>query len=146
MIHNPSTHDHVGDPTLAYRIFSAVTGRDLDFEELNSIGESIFNLQRAILLRQGWGGRDGDKLLAYCHEEPIEFLHFNRECRVPGRNGEVVSRKGKVIDRHKFDEMKSEYYQLRGWDVETGLQTKATLKALELEDVAVDLEERRLLR
>lgn len=88
MIHNPSTDDQVGDPTLACRIYSAVTGRDLDVEELNSIGESIFNLQRAILLRQGWGGRD----------------------------------------------------------VETGLQTKATLKALELEDVADDLEERGLLR
>ena len=55
MIHNPSTDDHVGDPNLAARIFSAVTGRELDYEELNKIGESIFNLQRAILLRQEWG-------------------------------------------------------------------------------------------
>jgi aldehyde:ferredoxin oxidoreductase len=31
--------------------------------------------------------------------------------------------------------MKSEYYQLRGWDKATGLQTKAKLKELGLQDL-----------
>jgi aldehyde:ferredoxin oxidoreductase len=35
--------------------------------------------------------------------------------------------------------MKDEFYALRGWDVTTGLQTKAKLAELGLRDVAEDL-------
>jgi aldehyde:ferredoxin oxidoreductase len=42
--------------------------------------------------------------------------------------------------------MKSEYYELRGWDVESGLPTKAKLKELGLGDVATDLGRRGLLK
>jgi aldehyde:ferredoxin oxidoreductase len=42
--------------------------------------------------------------------------------------------------------MKSDYYELRGWDVESGLPTRAKLEELKLNDVAADLEERGLLK
>jgi aldehyde:ferredoxin oxidoreductase len=42
--------------------------------------------------------------------------------------------------------MKSEYYNLRGWDVETGLPTKTKLEELDLSDVAEDLASRGLLK
>jgi aldehyde:ferredoxin oxidoreductase len=45
---------------------------------------------------------------------------------------------GAVVDREKFEKMKDEYYQLRGWDVESGLQTKAKLMELGLEDIIKD--------
>ena len=35
--------------------------------------------------------------------------------------------------------MKEEYYQLRGWDKETGVPTKEKLTELGLEDAAADL-------
>jgi aldehyde:ferredoxin oxidoreductase len=133
-------------PAIASQILSAVTGKDVDEEKLEKIGERNFNQQRAILLRQGWGGREGDRLLDYHHNEPIQYLRFDRECKVPDEKGEVGSRKGKVIDREEFEKMKSEYYKLRGWDADSGLQTKSKLKELELEDVAADLEGRGLLK
>lgn len=136
--------DHVGDPTLEAQVFSAITGKELDEEGLNRFGEKVFNLQRAILSRQGWGGRDGDSLLDYLHEEPIEYVRFDRECIVPGRDGEPSSRKGEVVEKEKFEKMKSEYYELRGWDVESGLQTKAKLRELGLGDIADDLGKRGL--
>ncbi len=145
MLRHPSAENFEGGPALASQIFSAVTGRELDEEGLNKIGERIFNLQRAVLTRQGWGGREGDRLLDYLHEEPIQYLRFNRECKVPGRNGEVTTRKGTVIDREEFEKMKSEYYERRGWDVESGLPTRAKLEELQLGDVARDLERRGLL-
>ena len=145
-LHNRLTENHMGDPALASQIFSAVTGRELDEDQLDEIGERIFNLQRAVLLRQGWGGRAGDRLLDYHHEEPLQYSRLDRECQVPGRNGEVVSRKGKVVDREEFEKMKSEYYGLRGWDVESGLPTRAKLKELQLEDVADGLDKRGLLK
>jgi aldehyde:ferredoxin oxidoreductase len=64
---------------------------------------------------------------------------------VPGKDGAVVSRKGAVVDREEFERMKDEYYQLRQWDIATGLQTKTKLHELGLEDIAADLERRGLL-
>jgi len=65
---------------------------------------------------------------------------------MPGKDGEVIRRKGAVIDREEFEKMKEEYYQLRRWDMATGLQTRATLEELGLREVAEDLERRGLCR
>jgi len=138
--------DHTGDPAMESRVLSAITGREIDEAGLNNIGERVFNQQRAILLRQGWPGRQGDSLLDFLHDEPLEFVFFNPDCIVPGKNGEVVSRKGAKVDRADFENLKSEYYGLRGWDVESGLPTESKLRELELEDVASDLKSRGLLR
>ena len=141
-----SPEDRVGDSTLESQIFAAITGKEVGEEGLLRIGERIFNLQRAIVLSQGWEGRKGDRLLGYLHEEPLQSAFGNPECIAPGKDGAVTSRKGAVVERDKFEKMKSEYYQLRGWDVESGQPTKAKLKELELGDVASDLEKRGLLK
>jgi aldehyde:ferredoxin oxidoreductase len=127
-------------------IVRAVTGRDLDEESLNRIGERIFNLQRSILLKQGRGGREGDDLLEYVFEEPLDFLFFDPECIAPGKNGQKISKKGAMVDREGFERLKDEYYTLRGWDPETGFPIRQTLQGLDLEDIAGDLEKRGLVR
>ncbi len=140
-----TTDDHVGDPTLESQILSAVTGKDVDEDGLYGIGERVFNLQRAILVREGHRGRDFDRLPEYCFTEPLQFDFMNPDCLVPGKDGEVVSRKGAVLDRNEFERMKDRYYQIRGWDVTTGLQTRESLERLGLREVADDLERRGLL-
>jgi aldehyde:ferredoxin oxidoreductase len=139
-LHSALSNDHLMDPDLPARIFSAVTGRETGREELDRVGERIFNLQRIILLREGWGGRRGDRLLDYHHEQPLQFTRFDRQCQVPGKNGAVGSRKGMVIDRGEFEKMKDEFYRLRGWDVATGIPTMETLRKLQLGDLAGGLE------
>jgi len=42
--------------------------------------------------------------------------------------------------------MKDEYYRLRGWDVDSGLQKESTLCELGLEDVALELRQGNLVR
>ncbi|CAB1065767.1 Tungsten-containing aldehyde:ferredoxin oxidoreductase (EC [Olavius sp. associated proteobacterium Delta 1] len=138
--------NHTGDPTMESRVLSAITGKEIDQAGLNKIGERIYNLQRAILLRQGRGGRQGDRLMDYLHEEPLQDVFFNPECLVPGQDGEIVSRQGAKIERTDFEKLKSEYYQLRGWEVKSGLPTDTRLRDLELGDVAADLKARDLLR
>jgi aldehyde:ferredoxin oxidoreductase len=137
-----------GDPTLESQIYSAITGNELDEAAINKIGERIFNLQRAILLRQGWEGRKSDKILEYYHEVglPQGEVFYDAGCWVPDKNGEPVSKIGAVVDREKFEQMKSEYYELRGWDVESGLLKKTKLEELQLQDVATDLAVRGLLK
>jgi aldehyde:ferredoxin oxidoreductase len=142
---NKHSQDHVGDPTLESQLFSAVTGIETDETSLYRMGETIFNLQRAALIRDGRRGRKDDTLPEDWHTEPLKRGVMDPDCLVPGRNGEPVSRVGSVVDRQEFERMKDEYYQIRGWDIATGLQTRPTLESLGLKDVADDLEQRGLL-
>jgi aldehyde:ferredoxin oxidoreductase len=140
------TEGGLGDTKVESLIYSAVTGKDADETDLKRIGERIFNLQRAIRLREGWAGRQGDSLREVFYEIPIQSVRFNADCLVPGPEGEPVSRKGAVVVREEFEAMKDEYYQLRGWDRASGLPTRASMRELEMEDIADDLEAGGLLK
>jgi aldehyde:ferredoxin oxidoreductase len=139
------SEDHVGDPTLESQVCAAVIGRELDEEDLYKIGERVFNLQRAILTREGHRGREGDSLEEFNFTIPLKGDFGNPNCIVPGKEGEVFSRKGMVVDRKEFEKIKNEYYQIRGWDVSTGFQKKAKLEELNLGEVAQKLESEGLL-
>ena len=141
-----ATPDKVGDPTLESQICAAVTGRDIDEPGLYKIGERVLNLQRAILVRERHGGREHDIIDEYNFTTPLKGDFGNPDCIVPGKDGEIFPRKGMVVDQDKFEKMKGEFYQIRGWDVATGLQTRAKLEALGLSDVARKLEVEGLLR
>jgi len=138
--------DPVGDPALDSQICSAVTGRVTDEAELYQIGERVLNLQRAILAREGHKGREHDYIDEYNFTTPLKEAFANPDCIVPGKNGEVLSRKGMVVDREEFEKMKNEFYGIRGWDVASGLQTRAKLEELSLDDVVQVLQNERLLR
>jgi aldehyde:ferredoxin oxidoreductase len=145
LYHSPSTEDHIGDPGIESRIISAVIGKHIDEEGFYQIGERVFNLHRAVMVREGHKGRESDIIPESCHTQPIEFEYANEDILVPGKDGEIISRKGEMLGREDFEGMKDEFYALRGWDVDTGLQTKAKLQELGLDDVAADLETRGLV-
>lgn len=141
-----TTADLVGDPSLESQILSAVTGREVDETGLLRLGEKVFNLQRSILSREGHQGRLSDHLPEYNFTTPLKYDVLNPEMLVPGPDGQPVSRKGMTIDVAAFEKMKDEYYQMRGWDVTSGKQTKEKLAELGLADIAVQLDTRGLLR
>jgi aldehyde:ferredoxin oxidoreductase len=136
MMTSAESAHHVGDPSLESQVYSAITGAEMDEAGLLKIGERIFNLQRAIQLRQGWGGRQGDQILDYFFQEPLKKgqVFFNPDCIMPGKDGEIISLLGKTWDRQEFEKMKDDYYRMRGWDVATGIPTKAKLEELGLEN------------
>ncbi len=134
--HSP---DHVGDPSLESQVYSAITGNEETEEGLCRTGERVLNLHRAVLAREGYRGREGDGLPDACFTVPLESERLNPQCLFPGKDGESISRKGALLDREKFQGMLGEFYQLRGWDRETGLQRKDHLEGLGLGDVARDL-------
>ncbi len=139
-----SSGDHVGDPTAESKVFSAVTGNEADKEELRLAGERIANVRRAITVRER-GGRESDALPENMFTSGLTATARNPKLLAPGKDGEAISVKGAVVDREKFERMKDEYYRLRGWDVATGLQMRATLEELGLGDVARGLSQRGLL-
>jgi aldehyde:ferredoxin oxidoreductase len=145
------TEDHIGDPALVPKLFHAVTGKDLSEEGYLKIGERSVNLQRIIQGREGRGGRKDDVIGEFNFTEPIEttegtFAMWNPDLKLPGPGEEIVIRKGKTLDRAGFEQMKDEYYEHRGWDVKTGMQTRKKLKDLGLGDLAKEMEERGLLK
>ncbi len=127
------TPDHLGDPDLEAKIYSAVTGRT--GQELYRGGESIFHLQRVIQLREGRKVPEDDFPREYLFREPqtANFMHWGM--KVPGPGGKVVDATGSTLDKEKFTKMLKEYYRLRGWDEETGLPLRETLEGLGLHDL-----------
>jgi aldehyde:ferredoxin oxidoreductase len=46
----------------------------------------------------------------------------------------------RTLDRNRFDEFKTHFYELQGWDVASGYPTRETLESLEMGYVADELE------
>jgi aldehyde:ferredoxin oxidoreductase len=133
IIYSFVTPDHVGDPDLEAKLYSAVTGRPA--EELERSAEIDANLQRMILIREGRKVPDADYPQEYNFTEPWRGSGTHGML-VPGEGDSVVDMTGNNLDKAKFTEMLREYYLLRGWDEETGIPTAQTLVSLGLQDVA----------
>jgi len=61
----------------------------------------------------------------------------------PVKSGDSI---GFVMDQLRFDKLLDAYYQLHGWDVETGYPKKETLESLDLNLVGEKLESAGKLR
>ena len=137
---SPITEDHVGDPTLGGQVLSVVTGVEYDEARIEESSHRILTIQRACQLKDGRKGREDDSLDEFHFTTGLKTDFGNPGCIVPGRDGEVFSRKGMTLDRDAFEKMKDEYYAIRGWDVKTGLPTREGLEALDLKEVAEGLD------
>lgn len=109
-------------PEMDIRIFessflSAVTGLDVDVDELWKIGERIYNMRRTVMVMREDRHRDQDALSPVWYERA-----FDRSLAKP-------------LDRAKFEAVKDAYYKARGWDSETGRPTVSTLNGLGMGDI-----------
>lgn len=100
------------------RAFAEVTGIDRTPEELMRDGERICNLEKAFNSRLGLR-REHDTICERWMFEPTT------EGMYPGK-----------VAADMFDTVLDEYYEWRGWERETGLQTASRLEALGMGDVA----------
>jgi aldehyde:ferredoxin oxidoreductase len=115
-----STEDRMGDTSVESQLLTAVTGEKFSEEELNRIGERVWNLSRAIMVREG-RTRENDTLHeSYFSEQPDP----------------------RTITISDFEQAKTRYYHLRGWDENTGWPTKEKLAELGLQDIAEGLLDR----
>jgi aldehyde:ferredoxin oxidoreductase len=71
-----SAETGIGDPSLEARLFSAITGEDMDEDGFLRSGERAVNLCRAIYLREGRRGREDDKLEEFNFTSPLERSIF----------------------------------------------------------------------
>jgi aldehyde:ferredoxin oxidoreductase len=140
VIYSPNTEDHAGVPGLGHEILSVVTGIPLDEDTMEQFGQRIFAAKRAIEVRDGHRGREDDVLEEFHFTIGVKTDFLNENCIVPGKDGEIFSRKGMTVDREAFEKMKGEYYEIRQWDPITGLPTRKSLESLDLKEFADGLE------
>jgi len=70
---------------------------------------------------------------------------FNRDYPylLPGKkngNWTYIDTRGRFIDREKFEDFKSRFYVLEGWDPSTGYPKRNTLESLDLGYITDELE------
>jgi aldehyde:ferredoxin oxidoreductase len=125
------------------RYVKAVTGKDISFEDGIELGRKIWNLDHAIWTLQG-RHRDMVHFADNVYEKLPLFPHGSiPDVHMPGKeNGKwgFYSCSDRTLDRDKFDEFKTRFYRLQGWDTATGYPTRATLESLGLGYVADELE------
>ncbi|WP_246986968.1 aldehyde ferredoxin oxidoreductase family protein [Halorientalis marina] len=95
------------------------TGWDLSVEEVEEIGERVYNLERLINVARGVADRESDTLSHRVMHEPI-----------PDGPAE-----GMYCPPAELDAMLDEYYRFRGWN-DNGHPTEETVDRLDLDDVA----------
>jgi aldehyde:ferredoxin oxidoreductase len=113
-------------PTHYAKLYSSLTGIQLTPADIMLAGERIHNLQRAYAVREGIT-REHDKWPSRFYEEKIP---------------EGPSQ-GAVLDKGEVDKVLDEYYRLRGWNA-FGIPSKEKLRELELDDIVLDFERRRI--
>ena len=108
-------------PTLYAKLYSAYTGHSITPVELMVAGERIFNVMKAYNIREGMR-REHDDWPQRFYDQPLK------------REDETH-----ILSKEKADQLLNRYYDLRGWDVKTGVPTQGKLRELQLIDVADDL-------
>ncbi len=103
-------------------LMEAVTGLAYTPEQIEKVGERINNLARAFNVREGFGRKD-DVLPERIMTEPLS----------------AGPSKGHYINKTDLDRMLDEYYEARGWSIDTGVPTRAKLEELGLSNTADQL-------
>lgn len=118
------------------KFWNAVTGEKITFEEGVKRGRRIWNLDNAIWTLQGR------------HRDMVQFSEYIYNLRpvipysMPGKeNGKwkYISTNKSNMDKAKFEEWKTRFYRLEGWDEKTGWPMRKTLAGLDLAHVADEL-------
>lgn len=104
----------------AAKLLTAATGIDYDEDKLEEVAERVYNLERAFNVRQGV---------------------TKKQDRIPQKPSKRDHRDG-IVEREEHEEMLEEYYELRGWDKDTGVPKRKTLEKLGLKFAADELKEK----
>lgn len=110
------------DPLVSSRFYSYATGKEVSAESLLLVGQRIINLEKAFNVREG-ANRNDDTLPWRLLNEPISSGVYAGLRTTPAQ----------------LEQMKDEYYQLRGWQNKTSWPYRETLEEVGLGEIAMQL-------
>jgi aldehyde:ferredoxin oxidoreductase len=140
----PNLEGATASPDAGEQVFwKAVTGEDLTFEGGIERGRQIWNLDNAIWVLQG-RHRDIVHFSPYLYETKFEkgelFPFYMWPCRDEKGAWSYTDLMGRKLDRKKFEEWKSIFYRLEGWNTATGWPKRSTLERMDMKFVADELQ------
>jgi aldehyde:ferredoxin oxidoreductase len=108
-------------------IYSAATGIEMTASELRTIGERVFNLYKALNVKEGFDRRD-DWIDAWMTprltpEGIVPLMDYWRT---------------RIVSSDDLNHLLDDYYEKRGWNIERGIPTIEKLQSLGLEKSARD--------
>jgi aldehyde:ferredoxin oxidoreductase len=131
--------DHTGaSPSFEPRLYAAVTGSEMTWEQGLEVGRKIWNLDRSIWVLQG-RTREMEVFTNYVYDVPTS-APYPLPVFKDGKWEYDFMNTGRKLDRAKFEDVKTRFYKLEGWDSTKGWPTKAGLAKLGLDKVAAELE------
>jgi aldehyde:ferredoxin oxidoreductase len=117
-------------------IYSAVTGFEVSLENLREAAKRNYTLYKALNVRLGFSRKDD--VFPERWFEPLQ---------TEDRGTMTLSDYfGNPLSREDCEKLLDDYYDERGWDIETGIPTEKTLNELGLGDVAKDLKKRGFIK
>lgn len=141
----PNREGATASPDAGEHVFwNAVTGQKMTFEDGIELGRQIWNLDNAIWVLQG-RHRDIVHFSPYVYKTKFEkgelFPFYMWPCR--GKDGEwrYTDLMGRAMDKEKFEEWKTIFYTLEGWDTKTGWPKRSNLEKMNLGFVVNALQE-----
>jgi aldehyde:ferredoxin oxidoreductase len=143
---------YCGDLSLESKFYSAVTGDQLKMEELDKLAEGVWNLQRALTIRdwqtrdmrgaEGYrGGAMGDEGGDFKGHDNFSALYYKKPLMYGSKDSSKYSA---PLKRDECERAKSMFYREMGWDI-NGAPTRKTLESFNLKDVADKLDQDGLL-
>jgi aldehyde:ferredoxin oxidoreductase len=137
MFFTNNTVDRIGaTPEAEPKFYNAVTGKNISFADGMELGRKIWNLDKAIWVLQG-RHRNQEVFPDYIHNKPSEahvmpVYHSGK--------WEYSANVGRKLDKAKFEDWKTKFYDFEGWNTANGWPKRNTLESLGLHKVADTLQ------
>ena len=123
-----------GEDTLESLLYSLVTGDKKNRDELDQVAERIFNLHRAITIRDM-----GTKEMRSRHDTIPPWVFGDAQGRPSLTKGTIH------MDKEDIAKAMDMYYEEMGWDKASGAPTASTYRKLGLADVGEALKKKGLV-
>jgi len=123
-------------PEAEPKFLNAITGRNHTFEDGMEIGRRSWNLKRAIFVIQG-RHRKMENFTGYYYRPGASYCGFAPELPIfDGSKWEWKNCKELYFTREGVDQWKTHFYNVEGWDPDTGYPKRKTLEDLGMKHVA----------
>ena len=121
--------------------FGAVTGRKMELADLITMSERVYNFQRVLCLKMGFGRREHDAI-PYRAMGPVTVEEYHsrqerydkqlKEIYKMDIEGKAIAEKVKILRKlreERYEQLKDAVYERRGW-TQAGIPTLDTVKRL----------------
>jgi aldehyde:ferredoxin oxidoreductase len=123
-------------PEAEPKYLSAITGKNVTFDDGMEIGRRSWNIKRAIFVLQG-RHKKMENFSGYYYRPGASYCGFAPELPIfDGAKWEWKNCKELYFSREGVDQWKTHFYNVEGWNPDSGYPTRKTLEDLGMKHVA----------